>query len=100
SDPCPTCGGYGRILAKETLATKIERWFRRAKAGSASRSFKLIIHPFLAEAVADGAGNRVAGLAKSLKLDIDVIRDTFTPPDQFRVLEADTKKEITEMFMK
>ncbi len=100
SDPCPTCSGYGRILSKETLATKIERWFRRAKAGSNTRSFKLIIHPFLAEAVADGAGNRVAGLAKSLRLDIDVIRDTFTPPDQFRVLEADTKKEVTEMFMK
>lgn len=100
SEACPTCAGFGRILSKETLATKIERWFKRAKAGSANRSFKLIIHPFLAETMADGAGNRVARLAKNLRLDIDVIRDTFTPPDRFRVLEAETKKEVTELFMK
>ncbi len=54
----------------------------------------------LAEAVADGTGNRISGLARSLKLDIDVIRDTFTSPDSFRVLEGETKKEITEMFIK
>ena len=100
SDPCPACNGFGRILSKETLATKIERWFKRARAGSAARSFKLIIHPYLAEAVADGAGNRIARLSRNLKLDIDVIRDTFTPPDRFRVLEADSKKEVTELFMK
>ncbi len=100
SEPCPTCSGFGRIMSKQTLATKIERWFRRAKAGSNGRSYKLIIHPFLAEAVADGAGNRVNQLAKTLRLDIDVIRDTFTPPDKFRVLEADTKKDVTELFMK
>jgi len=100
SDPCPTCTGLGRILSKETIATKMERWFRRAKAGTSVKSYKLVIHPYLAEAVADGAGNRVAQLSKALRLDIDVIRDTFTPPDRFRVLEADTKKEVTELFMK
>ena len=29
SEPCPTCGGTGRVMGPDTTVTKIERWLQR-----------------------------------------------------------------------
>ncbi|MBU8932467.1 MAG: Rne/Rng family ribonuclease [candidate division Zixibacteria bacterium] len=99
SDPCPTCGGRGRIVSKETLATKIERWFLRAKAGAKYHRFNLVVSPHLAEAMVDNGTNRIERVMKINKFKINVVRDTTIPVQEYRVFDAETNQNITEEYL-
>ena len=98
SDPCPNCAGVGRVLSRDTMATKIERWFTRAKAHKELTDFHLAINPLLAEAMADNGINRVARVMKIHKFHINIIRDTTIPIQEFKVYNATTNEEITDLY--
>lgn len=98
SDPCPTCDGLGRVLSKDTMMTKIERWFKRAKANGEHQNFHLAISPLLAEKMTDNGTNRVARLMKIHKFKINVIRDTTIPIQEYKVFDATSNEDITEKF--
>ncbi len=98
SDPCPTCDGRGRILSKATIATKIERWFLRAKADGKYDRFNLVVSPHLAELMSDGDTNRVKRVMKIHKFKINLVRDTTIPVEEFRVFDAETNQNISEKY--
>ncbi len=98
SDPCPMCGGKGRIISKETMATKIERWFLRAKAGSKYSKFNLVLNPHLAEMMSDNGTNRIERVMKIHKFKINLVRDTTIMAEDYKVFDADTNIEITKEY--
>lgn len=91
SDPCPCCGGIGRIVSKETQATKIERWFKRVKVISVDREYKLILSDELYNILAQGRKSRIKKLQKGLRLDIETRIDPSLPPEGYRIL---TKEDL------
>ena len=99
SDPCPTCRGVGRILSKENMATKIERWFMRASADNKFSRFHLAVSPHLAETITNNGSNRIARLMKIHKCQIHVIRDTTIPVQEFKVFNALTNDDLTEKYI-
>ncbi|MFQ5453018.1 MAG: ribonuclease E/G [Candidatus Zixiibacteriota bacterium] len=98
SEPCPNCSGLGRILSKETMATKIERWFVRAKADRKHSRFHLAINPLLAEAMTDNGINRISLMMKRHKFQINVVRDTIISMQNYKIYNAETNEEITELY--
>lgn len=98
SEPCPCCDGVGRIVSKENLATKIDRWFMRAKAARKFRDFHLVLHPDLATLMVDGDIDRVERLSKSFKFKINVIRDTTVPQSVFQIFSAENNSDITAQY--
>jgi len=76
SELCPLCSGRGRVLSKDTMATKIERWFRRARADRTHRKFHLVINPLLAASMSDNGVNRIDRLMKTHKFQVNLVRDT------------------------
>ena len=98
SEPCPYCSGLGRVLSKETMATKIERWFKRAKADRRFDKFHLAVSPLLAEAIADNGSRRVERMMKIHKFKINLVRDTTIPIQEFKVYDAATNEDITERY--
>ena len=98
SEPCPYCRGLGRILSKQTMTTKIERWFIRAKADKRFSQFNLVVSPLLAEAMSDNGVNRVERMMKIHKFRINLVRDTTVPIQEYKVYNADTNKEITDRY--
>lgn len=98
SEPCPHCKGIGRILSKETMATKIERWFVRAKADHSLKNFHLIVSPDLAEILTDNGSSRLDRLMKAHKFKINLIRDTIIPEQEFMVRDVVTNEDITDRF--
>ena len=99
SDPCPTCDGLGRVLSKDTMMTKIERWFKRARANGEHNAFHLSISPHLAETMTDNGSNRVARMMKIHKFKINVVRDTTIPIQEYKVFDAVTNDDITEKYL-
>jgi len=97
SDPCPFCHGIGRVMSKETVAAKIERWFQRAKVKSSEKDYRLLVSPEIAKMFADGKKSRIEKLEKELRLDILLVKKDDMPPDQFKVLDKDGL-ELTRRF--
>jgi ribonuclease G len=98
SELCPHCNGIGRILSKETMATKIERWFNRAKADHKLDRFHLVVSPDLAEILSDNGSGRLERLMKAHKFKINLIRDTTIPEQEFIVRDVLHNDDITERF--
>jgi len=98
SELCPYCNGMGRVISKENMATKVERWFLRAKAGRKFRNFHLVINPLLAEILVDNGTNRVVRLMKAHGFRVNVIRDTTITLPEYKVYDAETNNEITEKY--
>ncbi|MEW6411978.1 MAG: Rne/Rng family ribonuclease [Candidatus Zixiibacteriota bacterium] len=98
SEPCPYCQGLGRVLSRETMSTKIERWFTRARADRKFKKFNLAISPHLAETFADNGTSRVTQMMKTLGFQINVVRDTTIQTQDFKVFSAENNEEITEKY--
>lgn len=98
SEPCPYCAGLGRVASKETMATKIERWFQRARADGKLKMFHLAINPLLAEAMTGNGINRLDRVMKNFKFRINLVRDTTIPIQEYKIYNAENNEEITEKF--
>lgn len=98
SDSCPICGGVGRVLSRESVAVKIERWFRRAALGSKNRHYQLIANTLVGELILAGNPTRLRTLERNTKLKIDLIIDTSLHPEQFKVIDMATEVDVTEKF--
>ncbi len=99
SEPCPYCSGLGRIMSKQTMATKIERWFMRARADRRYRHFNLAVSPLLAEAISENGINRVERMMRAHRFKINLVRDTTIPIQEYKVYDADTNEEITSRYL-
>ncbi|KPL01606.1 MAG: hypothetical protein AMJ90_07470 [candidate division Zixibacteria bacterium SM23_73_2] len=97
SDPCPVCGGSGRILSLQTMAQKIERWFKRAKSLSAQKDYRLVASPELTRILTWGRKSRIRNLERELRLKIEVEENDEISLDSFKIFtEGDL--EVTDKF--
>jgi ribonuclease G len=99
SDQCPYCNGLGRVVSRDTMATKVERWFMRAKADREFTAYHLVINPELAEAMVDNGTDRIARLMKRHRFKINVVRDTTLPIKEYKVYDAATNQDVTERYV-
>jgi ribonuclease G len=98
SESCPTCKGFGRILSKETLSEKIDRWFMRAKAARAGKKYQLRVHPEMAEFLHSDDGDRVREIEKAHRFKIDLVADGEVPPDEYKIINTDENVDITSLY--
>ncbi|MBN2031548.1 Rne/Rng family ribonuclease [bacterium] len=75
SEPCPSCSGLGRIPAKNTIITKIERKIQLMKSRSGKRRFVLRVHPDMAAYLSDGIKSRIHRLMLKHFVKIEMISD-------------------------
>ncbi len=98
SEPCPHCSGLGRIMSRENIATKIERWFVRARADKKYRYFHLVVSPQMAATLTENGADRVQRIMKAHKFKINVVRDTTVAQEEFKVYDADNNTNITDKY--
>ncbi len=75
SEPCPSCNGLGRIPAKNTIVTKIERKIQLMKSNNGIRRFVLKVHPDMAVYLSDGIKSRIHRLMLKHLVKIEVVSD-------------------------
>jgi len=98
SDPCPICHGVGRVLSQESLAIKIERWFKRASANKSGSNFQLITNPQVSDLLMAGRPSRLRNIERQFRLKISLIVDTSIRPEEFKIIDMDSGREVTESF--
>lgn len=98
SDPCPVCSGIGRVLSKESVAVKIERWFKRASVERGKAHYQLIASSQVIDILTEHSSNRIEKLEHRLNIIIDLIRDTALHPEEFHVIDAENEVDITDKY--
>ena len=98
SQTCPTCDGTGRVLSRETVTTKIERWFQRARVGSRDRKYRLEVHPEVAAHLQEGNGRLVRVIQSRFRLRVQVEENPKLTADDFEVFSVRRKRYVTSEF--
>ncbi len=97
-EPCPTCGGIGQILSKESLSMQIERWVKRAGISSRDRKIRILANPTIARFIIEENEARFTELQDKYQIDIYIAEDPSLGLDEFQVYSLTTNEEITEEF--
>ncbi len=101
SEPCSCCEGSGRVLSKETMRAKIDRWFQRAHQARQYRDFHLVVNPSLADSLvgdSESGGNRLRTIMNRNSVRVNLVRDTLISLQEFKVFEAGKNVEVTEKY--
>jgi len=98
SEPCACCGGTGRVMSRENIATKIERWFARARAARKFKEFHLVLSPEVADHMVGNGANRVERIMRAYKFRVNLVRDTTFNQTDFHIFSAEDNREITEIY--
>lgn len=98
SEPCPICGGFGRVLSKETVIAKIERWFARARLYSKERQVRLIVHPNIGAYLLENNEDRLKHLGRLYKIKIELQKDPLLPLHGFKVYSSKGNSELSDKF--
>lgn len=100
SEPCPVCGGVGRVQGRDTTVTKVERCLKRAKVFSGERKFVLKVHPSVAEYLLEDRSRRLKLLQKSAKVKVELEEDGELSIEEFRVVSERTGEDMTDRYGK
>ncbi len=98
SAQCPTCDGTGRVISNATVATRIERWLKRFKAGSKGKRLELRVHPEMVDYLTAGFRSRIRKLMSRYFLQIFVVPDASLSFGDFKMISKKTKADITSTF--
>ena len=98
SEPCPVCGGLGRVLSKETVMAKIERWFERATIYTKEKQFRLVVHPRIGAYLVEDDELRKKNLSKKYKIRIEVDNEPLLPLHEFKIYMRNGSSEVTDQF--
>jgi ribonuclease G len=99
SEVCPVCNGTGRVLSRETVTTKIERWFQRARIGTRDRKFRLEVNPVVAAHLKENGEERLKAIRDRSRLRVDLLENEDLPADRFEVYSIRRKRYVTEDFV-
>lgn len=75
SESCPRCDGLGRVSAKSTIITKIERRIKQIKSAGGDKRLILTVHPDLAEYLSEGLKSRIRMLMMKYFVIIKIVTD-------------------------
>jgi len=89
SEPCPRCGGIGRIPVKSAVLTQIERRIKQMKTDKGMRRFTLRAHPDVVEYLSQGFNSRVRQLMFKHLVVIKLVPDDTLRDENFQLLEWD-----------
>ena len=98
TEPCPVCGGTGRVFSPESTVRRLERSVRRM-AGEGKRDPLIVkLHPDVALYLLENEHDFARKLAKGLGLPLDLRDDPLLKPDEFKLLLKGAERDVTQLY--
>ena len=92
SESCPRCNGLGRVPAKSTIVTKIERKIQQIKSSTGERRLILKVQPDMVEYMTEGFRSRLRRLMMKFFVSIKVVPDVSLKDENFVLVSAKEEK--------
>lgn len=100
TDVCPSCNGLGRIFSPATVAGRIDRWLRRAKAATGSpTNLVLAVPPSISAYLEKSHGKHLSEFRTQYGFALSVVVDEDLDEDEFAMYPKGSKTAITEKFL-
>ena len=105
TEPCPTCGGTGRVFTPETVARRIERAVRRMAADGRREAppvrLQVRLHPETALHVLTEEQDLEGKLERATGIELELRDDPLLKPDEFKLVvreAAGAARDVTEAY--
>jgi ribonuclease G len=95
TEPCPHCGGSGRVFRPETVVRRVERAIRRIAVQRREKEVTIRVHPQVALYILEEEPDFMRRLEKNLALDVDLRDDPVMKQDEFRLLAGPADSDVT-----
>lgn len=96
SEECPRCNGIGRVPAKSTLITQLERRIQKLKSKSRARRMVLYAHPDMAHYLTKGLRSRIRQLMMKYLVTIEVKANDALSDEDFQLIPKHEDKKRQE----
>lgn len=90
---CPHCNGTGKILSRESVLIKIDRWLSRADYFISGRPLQIIVNPIVKQTY-----EAHPELIQKWNNTIRVTEQADIDQDMFKIILSDEKKDITNKY--
>jgi ribonuclease G len=98
TEPCPHCGGSGRVFRPETVVRRVERAVRRVAVQQRERDVTIRLHPQVALYILEDEPDFMRRLERSLSLSVDLRDDPLMKQDEFRLLAGPADADVTNKY--
>jgi len=98
TDPCPTCGGTGRVFTPESTMRRLERSVKRAAAEGRKDNLILKVHPDVAMYVLEAERDFTKKLEKGLGFSVELRDDPLLKPDEFKLVVKGAERDVTQRY--
>jgi ribonuclease G len=98
TEPCPHCGGAGRVFTPATVVRRIERAVRRAAAEGKDGTLGVRLHPEVALHILEEEPQFVRRLQGELKVKVQLRDDPVIKVDEFRLLSGPSDVDVTARY--
>jgi ribonuclease G len=98
TEPCPHCGGSGRVFRPETVVRRVERAIRRIAVQQREKEVTIRVHPQVALYILEDEPDFMRRLEKNLSLDVDLRDDPLMKQDEFRLLAGRAESDVTNRY--
>ncbi|MGH7625134.1 MAG: Rne/Rng family ribonuclease [Gemmatimonadaceae bacterium] len=98
TDPCPTCGGTGRVFTPESTMRRLERSVKRAAVEGRKDNLILKVHPDVAMYVLEVERDFTKKLEKGLGFSVELRDDPLLKPDEFKLVVKGAERDVTQRY--
>jgi ribonuclease G len=98
TEPCPHCGGSGRVFRPETVTRRVERAIRRIAVQQREKRVTIRVHPQVALYILEDEPDFMRRLEKTLSLNVDLRDDPLMKQDEFRLLAGPADADVTNKY--
>ncbi len=98
TEPCPMCGGTGRLFTPETTVRRIERAVKRIAVEGKKDSLIVKLHPDVALYVLEHERDLVRKLEKTLGFALEFRDDPRLKPDDFKLVVKGAERDVTRQY--
>ena len=92
---CPHCGGTGRVLARKSILSEIERWFTQHRDLLQGKTIELRISPRVADHIITHAFRKIRAIGERTSTNIYITPDNNIGENKFQIYQLNPFKELT-----
>ena len=98
SEACPTCGGSGLVVVKESVVTQLQTWVRRFRARTGEMGLTVRAHPEVVDYITKGLKSHLRQIMWESFTYIKLEPDPQLKLEEFKCFSWKQKKEVTDEF--
>src|ERR671932_271240 len=98
TEPCPTCGGTGRVFTPESTVRRMERSLKRMAVEGKKDNLIVRMHPDVAMYVLEHEHDLMRKLEKALGFSLELRDDPLLKPDEFKLVVKGAERDVTQQY--